>query len=172
MLFWVQLMVGLIERLKDLFFISECASNERYNMSDYSHKMTQQGAMPSDRSSVASDVTIADLRFEHCRDAFGVGVARPRLSWIVETATSGWHQASYEIEVYKPDGRLHDQTGQVKSDQSVLLPWPFAPLSSRECLMVRVRVWGNDGQPSAWSVLVPVEVGLLHPDDWTARFVT
>src|SRR6059058_5598230 len=120
--------------------------------------MKQQGTTPSDG---ASDVTIADVRFEHHRDALGVGEERPRLSWIVVTTTAGWHQAGYEIETYGADGQLRSRTNLVQSDQSVLVPWPFAPLSSRERLMVRVRVWGVDGQPSAWSVSSPVEAGLL-----------
>jgi alpha-L-rhamnosidase len=38
--------------------------------------------------------------------------------------------------------------------------------------MIRVRVWGTDGNPSEWSELAPVEAGLLSPGDWSARFVT
>ena len=131
--------------------------------------MKQQGTTPSDG---ASDVTIADVRFEHHRDALGIGEARPRLSWIVATEVAGWRQAGYEIEAYGSDGLLHRRTDRVESDQSVLVPWPFAPLSSRERLMVRVRVWGVDGQPSAWSVSSPVEAGLLSASDWSAQFVT
>src|SRR5947209_3570471 len=131
--------------------------------------MTQQESTPGDGT---PDVTIADVRFEHRRDALGVGEARPRLSWIVTTTTVGWRQAGYEIEAHGPDGRLHDRTDRVESDHSVLVPWPFAPLSSRERLTVRLRVWGVDGWPSVWSALYAVEAGLLHADDWTARFVT
>jgi alpha-L-rhamnosidase len=76
------------------------------------------------------------------------------------------------MEAYRPDGRLRERTERIASDQSVLVPWPFAPLLSRECLTVRVRVWGVNGQPSVWSPLSPVEAGLLSPSDWTARFVT
>src|SRR5579884_1344352 len=131
--------------------------------------MTPQGPTPIDG---AANVTIADVRFEHLRDAFGVGQACPRLSWTVETTVAEWYQAGYEIEAYGPDGQLRERTERVASDQSVLVPWPFAPLLSRECLTVRVRVWGVDGQSSAWSALSPVEAGLLFPSDWTARFVT
>ena len=116
-------------------------------------------------------MNIIGVRFEHRRETLGLGVARPRLSWIVETATPGWRQAGYEIEAYDPDGQLRDQTGRVNSDRSVLAPWPFAPLASRERLAVRVRAWGDDGQPSEWSERYPVEVGLLDAHDWTARFV-
>jgi alpha-L-rhamnosidase len=132
-------------------------------------EMTPQGSMPVDG---VSDVAIAEVRFEHHRDALGIGEVGPRLSWTVETTVADWYQASYEIEAYESDGRLHERTERVASDQSVLVPWPFRPLASRERLMVRVRVWGVNGQSSAWSALSPVEAGLLSLSDWTARFVT
>ena len=134
--------------------------------------LTQQGSTLRVGVEGAPGATIANVRFEHHRDALGVGEARPRLSWIVATTTAGWHQAGYEIETYGADGQLRGRTTRVQSDQSVLVPWPFAPLSSRERLMVRVRVWGVDGQPSAWSVSSPVEAGLLSASDWSAQFVT
>src|SRR5947209_1696941 len=111
--------------------------------------ITQRESIPGDGK---FDVTIARVRFEHHRDAFGVGESRPRLSWTVDTVTPAWRQAYYELEAYGADGRLCERTDKVESDQSVLVPWPFSPLSSRERLSVRVRVWGTDGQPSAWSM--------------------
>jgi alpha-L-rhamnosidase len=130
---------------------------------------TQQRSTPSDE---ACGVTIADVRFEHRREALGIGTAQPRLSWIVSTTATGWRQAAYEIEAEGTDGGLRGRTGRIESDQSVLVPWPFAPLQSREHLTVRVRVWGADGQPSEWSGPYTVEAGLLQVDDWTAGFVT
>src|SRR5256885_8941204 len=134
--------------------------------------MTPQGSTPRTGAEGAPGVTIANVRFEHHRDALGVGEVRPRLSWIVATTTAGWRQAGYEIEAYGVDGRLRDRTSRGQSDQSVLVHWPFAPLSSRERLMVRVRVWSVDGQVSAWSEPSPIEAGLLHTGDWTAQFMT
>jgi alpha-L-rhamnosidase len=119
-----------------------------------------------------SSTTILNVRVEHLRDASGIGVECPRLSWRVGTDSQGWQQTAYEIEAYQPDGQLHDQTGKVESDQSVLVEWPFAPLSSRERLSLRVRVWGNDGGVSAWSEPVDLEVGLLAAGDWEAKFIT
>lgn len=116
--------------------------------------------------------TTLAIRVEHQRSAFGIGTDRPRLSWIVETDAQGWHQAGYEIEAYDAEGKLRGQTGRIESDQSVLVDWPFEALSSRERVNVRVRAWGMDGQSSAWSEPVPIEVGLLHPEDWTARFIS
>ena len=111
------------------------------------------------------------VRVEHNRNSLGIGMDRPRLSWIVETESRGWHQAGFEIESYDADGNLRGQTGRVESDQSVLVNWPFEPLSSREGLMIRVRVWDRNGQPSAWSESMPIEAGLLQATDWTAHFV-
>ena len=119
-----------------------------------------------------NDVRVVDVRVEHRHDTLGIGAARPRLSWIVDTAVVGWRQAAYEVETCGPDGHRRHGTGRVASDQSVLVPWPFAPLQSRERVEVRVRVWGAAAQVSAWSASQEVEVGLLHPDDWAARFVT
>jgi len=131
--------------------------------------MTQPQSTPNDG---APPITIGDVRVEHRRDALGIGASRPRLSWTVAAAALGWCQASYEIEVRGPDGLLRAHTEPIASDQSVLVPWPFAPLLSRERLSVRVRVWGADARPSVWSTPCPIEAGLLHAGDWTARLVT
>jgi alpha-L-rhamnosidase len=131
--------------------------------------MTEQ---QSTRGDATPGVTVADLRFEHHREAIGIGTDSPRLSWTVATAVSGWHQAAYELEARGSDGRPPTSTGRVESDQSVLVPWPFAPLSSRERVTVRVRVWGEDGQATPWSAPATVEAGLLAAGDWTAWFVT
>jgi alpha-L-rhamnosidase len=132
--------------------------------------------------------TVADLRIEHLATAsggaIGIGVATPRLSWIVAATSENWRQSAYEVELYcnPPDCAaycnpadcvtLRGRTGRVESGESVLVPWPFAPLASRERLLVRVRAWDADGQATAWSGPAPVEAGLLDPGDWTGQFIT
>jgi len=88
--------------------------------------MRQQGSTPGDRADGASDVTVAEVRFEHHRDSFGIGEAQPRLSWIVDTTTVGWRQTSYEIEAYKSEGQLRDRTGRVESAGGAREPLPAA----------------------------------------------
>ena len=126
--------------------------------------------------SVAADeehvAAITAVRVEHHRDALGIGRPRPRLSWVVHTAAANWWQDGYQIAAFGSDGQSLAQTDRVASDQSVLAPWPFAQLRSRERLQLRVRVWGRDGTATGWSDPLPVEAGLMHPDDWTARLVT
>lgn len=132
---------------------------------------------PQNTSTVAqtdeeSAITITGIHFEQNRDALGIGVARPRISWSVETATDDWHQGAYEMEAYDSSKQLRGRSGRIVSDQSVLVPWPFTALHSRERLAVRLRVWGTDGKVSEWTSLASVEAGLLHLDDWSAQFVS
>lgn len=134
-------------------------------------EVLNQAARPSGET---SEVSIASLSFEHHREqeTLGIGEARPRLSWIVTTSINNWQQAAYEIEMYGPNNQLRQQTGRVTSNQSVLIEWPFALLSSCERVGLRVRVWGTDGSTSDWSALYPMEIGLLETNDWTAQFIT
>jgi alpha-L-rhamnosidase len=105
-------------------------------------------------------------RIEHHRDALGIGEAAPRLSWRIASAESGWRQTGYRLEIDR-EGSV--EAFEVGSDEQLLVPWPAAPLASRERAAVRVAVRGADGRwstPSAWT---PVEAGLLSPSDWVAR---
>ncbi|GAA4343933.1 family 78 glycoside hydrolase catalytic domain [Microbacterium rhizosphaerae] len=110
-------------------------------------------------------VSVTPIRFEHHRGALGIGESAPRLSWIVDHAPAGWRQARYEIEAAAAG------TAVVDRPESVLVPWPFAPLSSRERRELRVRVVGEDGSMSEWSDWATVEAGLLERADWQADLV-
>jgi len=107
-----------------------------------------------------------NLRFEH-GPALGIGTPAPRLSWQVPQADLNYRQSAYEIEVV----RAGTETVLVESADQILVPWPVAPLASRESARVRVRVRGG-AQWSGWSEPATVEVGLLEPAQWSARFVT
>jgi alpha-L-rhamnosidase len=130
--------------------------------------------MSSSQELSQSDVlntTVVRVRFEHLQEALGVGTSQPRLSWGVETATPGWSQVAYDIEALAPSGERLGQTGRVTSPDSVLIPWPFAPLASRQSVLVRVRVWDHKGEVSPWSEMAQVEAGLLEAGDWAGQFI-
>ncbi|MBO0702340.1 MAG: family 78 glycoside hydrolase catalytic domain, partial [Candidatus Dormibacteraeota bacterium] len=110
-------------------------------------------------------------RFEHLVDALGIGVARPRLSWATETDREGWLQSAYQVEVTREAGASVASVW-VEDGDSVLRPWPFPPLASRERVAVRVRVRGADAETSPWSEPSPVEAGLLAEGDWSARMIS
>ncbi|KAL1895877.1 hypothetical protein Sste5346_004974 [Sporothrix stenoceras] len=112
---------------------------------------------------------------------FGVGTPSPRLSWrftlakkdnTVDDADRDWKQTAYDIEV-KRQGATDVESYHVESNDSVLVPWPSAPLQSRERASVRVRAFGSDNKSATeWSEWTAVECGLLSKSDWTAVPIT
>lgn len=110
-------------------------------------------------------ITVSPPTFEHLPGALGIGEPAPRVSWKT-VAPAGWTPAAYELETVR--GGVVATSGRISSADSVLVPWPGAPLTSRERVEVRVRVWGADGAGSDWSPVSAVEAGLLEPADWVA----
>lgn len=130
-----------------------------------------------------SSPTITKPTFEHHFDGLGVATSTPRLSWTFtqsEFTVQGWTQSAYEAEVtFAEDDRTY--RFHVESVESVLVPWPARPLSSREVASVRVRVFGKSAEsttcnqtlPSEWSPSSMVEAALLNPsEEFKAHFIT
>ncbi|GAA4137646.1 glycoside hydrolase family 78 protein [Actinomadura keratinilytica] len=120
---------------------------------------------PNDETEAARrTAAISRLTFEYLREPLGIGVARPRLSWIIEARTPNWTQTAYEIEA-------RGETVRVESSDSVLVEWPFAPLESRERVTVGVRAAGPAGEWTDW-FHTDVEAALLRETDWSAAFIS
>ncbi|MFC3996027.1 family 78 glycoside hydrolase catalytic domain [Nocardiopsis sediminis] len=94
---------------------------------------------------------------------------RPALSWRTATPARDWAQAGADIEVVRGGGAR--ETAHVAGGDSVLVPWPFAPLEPREQVQVRVRVRGADGSASGWGEPAEATAGFLGPGGWRARFI-
>ena len=105
---------------------------------------------------------ITSLRAEHRQNARGIGEARPRLSWKVESGA----QQAFELE------RDGVPTGFVASSESNLVAWPFEPLVSRSVTVVRVRVLLDAGETTDWSDPLEIEAGLLARQDWVTDWVS
>jgi alpha-L-rhamnosidase len=107
------------------------------------------------------------LRFEH-GPVLGIGSPVPRLSWQIPDADPDFAQSAYQVEISRDDAA---DVVTVESAEQILVPWPAAPLVSREQATVRVRVRSGETW-SPWSEPAGVEAGLLTPADWSARFVS
>lgn len=97
---------------------------------------------------------------------------RPRLSWRSDTSARNWKQSAYRILVSstleglkRHRGDLWD-SGKASSSDGVLVPYAGVKLASRQACYWKVKVWGSDGQESAWSEPARWEMGLLSPPDW------
>ena len=100
------------------------------------------------------------LKTEHLFDPLGIDVRRPRLTW---NAEGGVKQRAYEIVTEKW------QSGKVESGE-MHAAYPL-PLTSRERVNWKVRLWDENDQPGDWAQAC-FEAGLLDKDDWTAQWIT
>ncbi|SLN26555.1 alpha-L-rhamnosidase [Roseisalinus antarcticus] len=118
-----------------------------------------------------------DLRCEYLRAPRGLTTARPRLSWALEGDGSAQEQTAYRIcagtvrsEVAAGRGDLWD-SGWVASDDQLWIRWGGAPLRSDMAVFWSVRVRDGAGTASGWAEPAEVRTGLLHPEDWSARWI-
>lgn len=114
----------------------------------------------------------AQLRVEFRENPLGIDVPQPRLSWTLQSDKRGERQVAYQIlaaaswqSLQKDAGDLWD-SGVVKSDQTVLIPYAGKPLISAQQVFWKMRMWTGDGKPSAWSTPAMWTMGLLNEADW------
>lgn len=125
-----------------------------------------------------ASIRISSVTFEHHPTGFGIGHARPRISWrfVTTDETENWLQEAYEVQIGRPNG-LVANTYRVQSSESVLLPWPDHALQSRESAWVKIRSHGKatdkagtvTTKSTEWSSPATVEVALLERRDWAAK---
>ncbi len=122
-------------------------------------------------------VSIDKPRCEYQIDPLGIGVAKPRLSWILQSPERGEKQTAYQVLVAsspeilaKEQGDLWD-SGRVDGDQTIHVPYAGKPLRSRMQCFWKVRAWDKAGQASAWSKPSLWTMGLLDRSDWGAKWI-
>jgi len=129
---------------------------------------------------LASSVQPVQLRCEYRRNPLGVDVTRPRFSWVlvpVNTGLRGTKQTAYRVLVASTEANLRSgkgdlwNSGKVDSDQSNQVVYSGRELHSGERAFWRVQVWDESGAVSNWSEIGQWSMGLLHPDDWKAKWI-
>jgi alpha-L-rhamnosidase len=126
---------------------------------------------------MSQSVSITRLSFEHYaltshNTVIGVSHPSPRVSWRFGGLASDWTQQSYEISVFRAGRTI--ETFTVQSAESLLVPWPAAPLRPRESVAVKVTVTGSDGSV-AQSERYTIERALQEDDlnsGWSAQAIS
>ena len=113
--------------------------------------------------------TVVRVTVDRRTDSRFVAHANPRLSWVTEAPSPGWHQSAATIRLTR-NGVDSERT--LVSSQSVDVAWPFDALHPRDAITVRARVRGTDGSESEWSDPVDLTAGFLDTDEWTAEFLS
>jgi len=106
------------------------------------------------------------LRCDYRVAPLGIDSPNPRLDWILspsDPSVRGVTQSAYQILVAsssdllaKDQGDLWD-SGKVPSDQMNQIAYAGKALASAQEVWWKVRVWDQEGKPSAWS----------EPTQWT-----
>ncbi|MBN2377592.1 MAG: family 78 glycoside hydrolase catalytic domain [Sedimentisphaerales bacterium] len=122
-------------------------------------------------------ITVDKLRCEYHSAPLGIDVAKPRLSWIVQSAHRGQKQMAYHILVADSKAKLDENTGnlwdsgKVDSDETTGIVYRGKPLTSHLRCYWKIKVWDKDGQDSKWSKPAMWSMGLLNPNDWQAKWI-
>jgi len=127
---------------------------------------------------IANAIEVQNLRCEYLVNPLGIDATIPRLSWTLESSRRNEEQMAYEVVVastpeflQQDRGDLWD-SGRVDSDESLHIVYAGKPLVSRQRCFWKIRAWDRDGKPSAWSSAAQWQMGLLQPDDWSAKWIT
>ncbi|WP_420111856.1 family 78 glycoside hydrolase catalytic domain [Pseudactinotalea sp.] len=113
----------------------------------------------------AVPATIDTLAAELRTDSPFVATPTPRLTWTVADPDGGWLQAWAEI-------RSGETSARVEGRDSVLVDWPFPPLTPGASVAVQVRAGASDGRETDWSEPLEIRAGFLAAGDWSAAPVT
>jgi len=100
-------------------------------------------------------------------EPLGLHDATPTFSWKLPAGVR--HQMAYRIQV--SETKLVWDSGWVKSDQSVFVPYGGKPLESRQKMTWRVDYKDQDGNVGGWSAPATFELGLLSSNDWKAKWI-
>lgn len=120
---------------------------------------------------------VKNLRCEYFQNPVGIDASNPKLSWVIRSDKKNVLQTAYQIQAagstkaLETGKKLIWDSGKVNSGQSVHITYQGPPLSSRQRVYWRVKVWTNQGGESSWSETGSWEMGLLKPSDWTAQWI-
>ena len=107
------------------------------------------------------------LQTESLTEPLGLGIAAPRFSWNCE---GGITQTAYQIIAKRKNEIIWD-SGKVASSSMTHIPYGGQPLHSRERIIWSVTLWDENNvageTAESW-----FELGLLHPADWTAKWIS
>lgn len=124
-------------------------------------------------STLASDLDIISFTVEHCPgDALGIATAAPRMTWVCSGMLPIDAQILLKVTRRVPGGQPVKERTYLPTDTSVLIPWQFAPLASREEVFATMQAVSVSHQPLGKpSATLHFEVGLLEEHEHVADFV-
>jgi len=120
----------------------------------------------------SQSLQIEDVRCEYKVNPLGVDIARPRLSWKINSTERNITQTYYRILVSDNALILRKNTGniwdskKVNSSASIQVAFAGKALQPAKTYYWKVMIWDNKNRQSQWSSTHTFQMGLLKPADW------
>ena len=109
------------------------------------------------------------LRTEYLENPIGVDIVKPRFYW---NCTEGIKQTAYQIIAKTENDQILWDSTKVESNHMVHIPYEGKQLKSRDIVSWKVKLWDENRIEGDWSDIASFEMGLLHPQDWKAKWIT
>jgi alpha-L-rhamnosidase len=120
----------------------------------------------------AQAMSAGNLRCEYMHDPLGVDVPQPRFSWELTAAGKNRTQTAYQITVSSDPAQADAwDSGKTDSRETNQIRYAGQPLKPFTYYYWRIRVWDEQGRPSAWSPSAKFSTGMLSKSDWTAQWI-
>lgn len=106
----------------------------------------------------------------------GISESRPKFSWQIESNQNDTMQCAFQLLVSRTEDGLSEgrsdfyDSGRVETGDNMFRAGRAFFVSGERCYWT-VRVWDNHGQVSDWCRPQWFEMGLLHQEDWQARWI-
>jgi alpha-L-rhamnosidase len=124
-------------------------------------------------------ISPTSLTCEYLKNPQVIDISRPRLSWVnIDTQNErNQYQTAWQIRVaISKESLLKDKadlwnSGKIISRESVNVIYSGKPLVSRQDCWWQVKVWDKNGKVSDWSEPAFWSMGLLKPEEWSAKWI-
>lgn len=118
---------------------------------------------------------VLGLTTEYKEKLLGTDIARPRISWRLESDRHATWQHAYRIQVAAAAADFNDplwDTGHTESEESLHITYGGPELASRTRYYYRIKVWDNFSRESDWSEAAWWETAFLGANEWRAQWIT
>ena len=130
---------------------------------------------PAAQEAAGPQLTVTEPTVDRRTDPTGILPTEPvQFSWQLDADRRGVEQRAYQVRVWAggtASGSTLWDSGRVRSDQSLDVPYAGPDLTAQSEYTWSVRAWDDDGNASRWSTPAHFETALADADAWTGQWI-